>query len=95
MLLFKWESECLRRYSQGDIIVMAETTSQARKIAISEGETYLLNMYKELYYCTDADGNLDADDQAEHDERVAVLVQDVAVAPDIVPLGVLFMPGSE
>ena len=43
MKLFHWEiAECLRLYSSGDIIVMAETLEEAKIVALEAGKTAVL-----------------------------------------------------
>lgn len=93
MNLYHWNcSEALKNYSQGDIIVMAETVEQARIKARTQIEIFIKEARSWWY---DLNGELYPDDHEERDRFIAKFEQDIAHEPELVELGAIFITGSE
>lgn len=80
--LYRWNSRLSRTTGNGDIIVMAENLSQARKSARIQGRKYI----HEHNRCTE---------MRRIDEELQVLEADLLNEPELIPAGVVLIRGSD
>lgn len=98
MKMFHWEiAECLRLYSSGDIIVMAETLEEAKTVALEAGKTAVLgyaNMAETAAWITQYPD--DTDEQERFDGLMALLKKDLEKAPVVYAApAAVFVNGGE
>lgn len=90
MNLYRWDSVLMKGYSDGDIIVMAESVDEARSKAAEGFWRYIKEDYEYLL-----DNLIDDWMEEELDEKRAIFEKDIAKEPELVTSGVLFMKGSQ
>ena len=96
MNLYVWTSEYLKNYSDGTIIVVAESIELARLKAIVEFERYNKEVKHECLY---QDGVMTewaiemGEDKVVEEER-QLFMADIAKEPEIMKNSVLFLGGS-
>ena len=94
MKLFQWDSQYLANYSDGTIIVVADSVKLARQKAIVEFERYYRT--DDRSYLFDEAGNLyDESDLTAMEEARQLFINDISKEPTIVEDGVVFIKGSE
>lgn len=86
--LYRWSSRYLRNYSNGDIIVMAASVDEARRLATEEYNRYDRVRYEWEYY-----EEFEADSSIA--SRLEIFQKDIAADPDVVNPAVLFISGSD
>jgi hypothetical protein len=90
MNLYRWKSEYLENYRRGDIIVMAESVSDAREAALRKFESEPKENVDELFY------DDEVQEKAEYTERQkAKFEADISTEPIVIEGGVLFIEGSD
>jgi hypothetical protein len=91
MSLFEWRSDCLKRYSQGSIFVVADGVEAARRAARAAFDGHLRDRFDYLFL----DGQpMDEDCREELECRRRTLEDDIAKEP-ILHDGPVFVLGSE
>ncbi|ESX17866.1 hypothetical protein X766_15810 [Mesorhizobium sp. LSJC255A00] len=94
MNLYHWAlAECLKEYSCGDIIVMAETLDQAKEKAQAQMDPYLRES-RSWWWTYDSD-KVDEWSQDDYDNFKRQFESDLAKEPDVIGNGVIFIRGSE
>lgn len=86
--LFRWSSEYLKNYRNGDILVMASSSDDARQLAMEEFHRYDRKRYEYDYF----EGFGGDEDIAA---RLAVFQKDIEKEPEVIEPPVLFLTGSE
>lgn len=86
--LYRWSSRYLRNYGNGDIIVMAASVDEARRLATEEYHRYDRVRYEWEYY-----EEFEADNSIA--DRLEIFQKDIAADPDVVDPAVLFISGSD
>ncbi|MER9436707.1 hypothetical protein NKJ04_17590 [Mesorhizobium sp. M0618] len=94
MNLYHWAAAgCLKEYSCGDIIVMAESVDEARQKAFVHVGVWLKD-HRSWWFA--ADGTLDAEMwQDSYDDFHLLLRVDLVAKPDLIESAVIFIRGSE
>ncbi len=77
-MIFKWNSEYLKQYGSGTIIVGAENVEEARKKVLEKFEEWDKE-YNDWNYESCAD----EDDLNDISERLKILFTDISVEPDM------------
>lgn len=91
MQIYRWWSETLKRYSEGHILVMADSPDAARELAKTEFEAWLPVGEERLF----KDGKPWDEDAAEELEKLwAKFRADIAKEPDEIK-SAFFLLGSE
>jgi len=93
--LYHWSSESLKAYSEGDIIVMAETVEQARDKVYAQFNPLADGNPFEDHYLQMLKLNDDEDLQYEYTEKLNVLREDLDKEPTIVSTDVVLIRGSD
>ncbi|AZO48039.1 hypothetical protein [Mesorhizobium sp. M4B.F.Ca.ET.058.02.1.1] len=94
MNLYHWAAaSCLKEYSAGDIIVMAETIEDARQKAYRHADIWIRD---QRAWWFNFDGSIDREMwQDSYDGFYRLLKEDLAQEPDLITPGVVFIRGSE
>lgn len=93
MIIYRWDSELLRRYSYGDLIALADSADSARAILRSEFDAWVKEN-RESVWCDAFDPwNGDEPDRKQYDRLRALFDADIAKAPT--EHKTLWMDGSE
>ena len=95
MNLYKWDSNLLKNYGPGDIIVMAETVEQARKKVYMVFDPMEENGPFEDHYIKILEEMGDEDFVDELATKAIQLINDLAPEPALVTSGVVCIRGSD
>ena len=94
MNLYHWSSETLADYSNGDIIVMAESVEKARDKVYEMYEPLEDGNPFEDCYLQLMDNNNDEDLMSEYKNKLNVLRKDLDKEPSILSNGVALISGG-
>jgi hypothetical protein len=83
MQLYRWDSEYLRGYSQGDIIAMGETVDEAREHARAVQRVQIRDRWGYLFDINDEDSCLEIETLSR------LFEQDIAREPEVLTNAVL------
>ena len=92
MPLYQWDSELLKQYANGYILVVADSVEQARQMVVADFDNWV-QKHREWDWA-DAVGAYGGEpDRTEYDKLLATLRSDIQVEPTILT-GVQWMFGS-
>ncbi|RUX60174.1 hypothetical protein [Mesorhizobium sp. M7A.F.Ca.CA.002.12.1.1] len=95
MNLYHWAvASCLKEYSCGDIIVMAETVDEAREKAKTKTDSYLKS-HRSWWWSYTAEREIHEDYVDDYNQFKRLLEEDMAHEPDVIESAVIFIRGSE
>jgi len=93
MILYKWDSLYLLEAGRGSIFVMAPSVDEAKVKALAEFYRYDKETYQ-YQYSDDLTANDIWKYSKEINDRKAIFMTDIEIAPTIVENGVFFIEGS-
>ena len=95
MNLYRWNSEALRNYASGDVVVLAESVEQARKKVLQEYQPDVEGHSTEEVYLVMLKLTEDEDYEEELAKYWDLIRHDLAQEPELVESGVIFIRGSD
>jgi CobQ-like glutamine amidotransferase family enzyme len=95
MKLYHWSSKVLSAYSDGDIVVMAESVEQARDKVYAQFKPLDDGNPFEDHYLSCLHQSGDADYADEYDKKLSVLREDLNQEPTVIENGVVCIRGSD
>lgn len=95
MNLYHWAAaSCLKEYSCGDIIVMAETVDAARQKATGQMNDFLKE-HRSWWWDYAIEDKVDENYLEDYNAFKQLLEQDLVMEPDVIESAVIFIRGSE
>jgi hypothetical protein len=95
MNLYHWAAAgCLKEYSCGDIIVMAESIDQAREKAKAHMNDFLKE-HRSWWWDYAIEDKVDENYLDDYNEFKLKLLADLIAEPDLIEPAVIFIRGSE